>query len=155
MKRIVLVSSLFVVLLAIVAAAQGGLTPFGNGHGAFRGNTWVPSTFQMIFGDNATTDVSLQKNGSNVLGISGNVGGQGSTANTTTSPAAPFAWGTVSLSGGTTTVTFSKAFANAPVCIASDQTGANAVKSAPTATTDVLTGTTTDSIAWACFGNPH
>lgn len=62
---------------------------------------------------------------------------------------------TTNLSGGTATVTFGTAFQVAPICTATDQTAANPVAAAPTATQLVLTGTTTDTIAWTCSGNPN
>lgn len=63
--------------------------------------------------------------------------------------------GTKVLSGGTGTITFTKQFQTVPICTATDQTAANPVKVAPTATQLVLTGTTTDTIAWRCDGNPN
>jgi hypothetical protein len=62
---------------------------------------------------------------------------------------------TATLSGGTVTVTFPTAYSSTPVCIATDQTNADAVKAAPTASTLVLTGNSTDVIAWLCVGNPN
>jgi hypothetical protein len=62
---------------------------------------------------------------------------------------------TVTLSGGTATKTFTTAYGSAPVCVGTDQTAAAAVKIAPTTTTAVVTGTTTDVISVACFGNPN
>lgn len=93
-------SLVVVLLLATLAVAQ---TPFGNGRGAFRGSVYVPSVYSLIFGDNTSSDVYLAKNGSNVVGITGNIGGSGTTANTTTTPAGPYAWGSVALSSGTAT----------------------------------------------------
>jgi hypothetical protein len=63
--------------------------------------------------------------------------------------------GTATLSSGTVTVTFATAFASAPVCVATDQTAANAVKVAPTTTNLVITGTGADVIAYQCIGNPN
>jgi hypothetical protein len=62
---------------------------------------------------------------------------------------------TVTLSGGTATKTFTTAYGSAPVCVGTDQTAAAAVKIAPTTTTAVVTGTSTDVIAVGCFGNPN
>jgi hypothetical protein len=144
-----------VFLLVVSAFAQG--TPFGNGRGSFRGPVYVPSVFSLIFGDNTSTDVYLAKNGSNVVGISGNLGASGSTANTTTTPASPVAWGTVAMSSNTATVTFPKAFTNVPVCVGTDFTTANLVKIAPTATTAVISDTVgaSDVIQYICVGNPN
>lgn len=143
-----------VFVLAIGTFGQG--TPFGNGRGAFRGPVYVPSVFQLIFGDNTSSDVALAKNGANVVGITGNIGGSGSVANTTVTPAGPFAWGTSASTSGGGTVTFKVAFTNVPVCFAVDQTTAAGLKVAPTASTIVWTGaTTTDVVAWGCFGNPN
>jgi hypothetical protein len=58
--------------------------------------------------------------------------------------------GTVALVGGTATVTFPRSYPTTPVCTANDQTAANAVQTAPTTTVVVLTGTSTDTIAWSC-----
>ena len=140
--------------LAVLAALTLAQTPNGI-RNAFTGNIQLPAGYVFTFGNGVTAgDVSLGKNGTNVLGLTGNFGASGSTANTTTSPASPVSWGTVALSG-TTTVTFKVPFANTPVCVATDQTAANAAWSAPTATTIVLKGTGTDVLAWACFGNPN
>lgn len=149
-------SLIVVLVLAGLAFAQG--TPFGNGRGAFRGQVYVPSVFGITFGDNTASDVTLTKNGSNVVGITGNIGGSGSTANTTAAPAGPFAWGTAGSSSSTVTVTFAKPFTNAPVCYAADQTTANAVKVTSNATTVTIANsgaTDTDTVAWFCLGNPN
>lgn len=142
-------------LLVIATFGQG--TPFGNGRGAFRGTVYVPSVFGLVFGDNTTTDITLTKNGANVIGVSGNVGGGGSVANTTTAPAGPFAWGQVALSSNTATVVFAKPFTNVPICLATDQTTAQLVKALATASQVVITDTVgaTDVVSWACFGNPN
>lgn len=146
-----------VVTLTALVFAQG--TPFGNGRGAFRGDVYVPSVFNLWFGDNTSSDVNLQKNGSSNIGVGGHLGGLGTTANTTASPAGAWAFGTVASSSSSATVTFAKPFAVAPVCVATDQTTANTVKSAPNSNgqTVVFTNsgsTDTDVIAYACFGNP-
>jgi hypothetical protein len=143
------VVALLVLALAAVAQSPNGV------RGWFAGNVGLSSGYSLIFGDNLASDVLMGKNGSNVVGITGNIGGAGSAVNSTTSPAGPFSWGRVTLSGGAATVTFAKPFTNAPVCMGTDQTAANAVKIAPTNTTAVFTGTTTDVIAYACFGNPN
>lgn len=145
-------------LLAVAAAMLTFQAPVSAQQGIggpIARDMWVPSAFRFFFGDVTTSDIYLQKNGANVLGMSGAMGGLGTTANTTTSPAGPFDWGSVALSGGAATVTFSKPFTNAPICIATDATAANAVRVNPTATTLALTGTTTDTIDYACFGNPN
>lgn len=148
------IGALFILAL-VVATAVVAQSPNGI-RGAFAGNLQLPAPFTLTFGTGAlSSDVALGKNGANVVGVTGDIGGSGATANTTTSPAGPFAWGTVALSGGAATVTFKTPFANAPVCTANDQTAANAVKTAPTATTLVLAGTTTDVIAYHCLGNPN
>src|SRR5690348_16328128 len=122
--------SLAFIMVAVVLA-QG--TPFGNGRGAFRGDVYVPSSFNLWFGDNTSSDVSFQKNGASNVGIAGHLGAQGSTANTTTTPGASAAWGVVTLSSNTATVTFKTPFVAQPVCIATDQTTAQLVKAAPNA----------------------
>jgi hypothetical protein len=59
-------------------------------------------------------------------------------------------------SSGTMTYTFVNTWVAAPVCVASDQTTADALKVAVTTTTLTVTGaTTTDSIAYVCVGNPN
>lgn len=57
--------------------------------------------------------------------------------------------------GTSCAVTFHQAYAVAPVCVATDQTAAAAVKSVPTTTGVTLTGTGTDVIAYHCFANPN
>src|SRR5436853_7654962 len=103
---LVVVGVIFLVVFSILftVEAQQGI------RGPISGDMWVPSAFRFIFGDIiAADDIYLQKNGVNNLGISGHLGGHSSTANTTTTPAGNWAWGTVALSGGTATVTFAKA----------------------------------------------
>src|SRR5205807_79387 len=82
-----------------------------------RGDIWIPSAFRVIFGAIiAADDIYLQKNSVNNLGLSGHLGGNSSTANTTPTPAGNWAWGTVALPASTTvTVTFAKTFVVAPV----------------------------------------
>jgi hypothetical protein len=64
--------------------------------------------------------------------------------------------GTATLAGGTVTVTFpSPGYNSAPVCTASDTTSAAAIKTATTATTLIVTGTGTDTVAYICAGNPN
>jgi hypothetical protein len=63
--------------------------------------------------------------------------------------------GVITLAAGTATLTFSNVFQVAPICVATDQTAANAVKTAPTASNVVFTGTTTDVIQYVCVGNPN
>jgi len=156
----------------LFSAVRGALAVFGvfalafllvvagyaqwNGNQASR-NLLIPSVFYLAFGDTTTSDIYLQKNGVNVLGISGNVGGGGSVANTTTAPAGPFAWGQVTLAANTATVVFAKPFTNAPICFATDQTTPQLVKALATATQVVLTDTVgaTDVVSWGCFGNPN
>lgn len=146
-------------LVVILVAALVAMAQSPNGvRGAFTGNIQLPSGYTFTFGTGtATTDVSLTKNGSNVLGVNGNIGGAGAVANTTTTPAGPFAWGTVALSGGTATVTFKLPFAVKPVCVGNDQTATNAVGMVPNANglTLVINGTTTDTIEYMCKGNPN
>jgi hypothetical protein len=55
--------------LVMVVFAQG--TPFGNGRGAFRGDVYVPSVFNLWFGDVTSTDVRLSKTGAGIIGVSG------------------------------------------------------------------------------------
>lgn len=59
----------------------------------------------------------------------------------------------VTLSAGTATWTFQQSFANTPVCVASDQTAANAVKVVPSTTSVTLTGTSSDVLGVICIGN--
>jgi len=151
------VVTFFVAILTALVVGPAWSQSGGMLRGHFGASINVPSVFSLIFGDVTSTDVYLAKNGANVLGVSGNIGGGGSTANTTTAPAGPFAWGQVALSGGTATVTFAKPFAVKPACVANDQTATNAVGVQPNANgqTLVLNGTTTDTVMWACFGNPN
>lgn len=138
--------------LALMAQSPNGI------RGAFTGNLQLPSPFTLTFGTGAlANDVSIGKNGANVAGITGNLGGSGAVANTTITPAGPFAWGTVALSSNTATVTFAKPFAVTPSCQVTDQTTPQLVKAAPTATTVVITDTVgaSDVVAWVCFGNPN
>jgi hypothetical protein len=63
--------------------------------------------------------------------------------------------GTKTLAAGSGTVTFTRAYANAPVCVATDTTAVNAVQAATSTTALTLTGTSTDVIAYMCAGNPN
>lgn len=63
--------------------------------------------------------------------------------------------GTKTLSGGAGTVTFVNAYTAAPVCTCTDQTTAAAVKCSTSTTALTIAGTTTDVIAYACYGNPN
>jgi len=63
--------------------------------------------------------------------------------------------GSVALSGGAATVTFSPSFQSAPVCTASDTSGAHVVQASTTASGLSLTGTGTDVVAYICVGNPN
>ena len=141
-----------VLTIGVHVNAQQGL------RGPTTGELWIPSVFDLRFGDVTTTDILLQRNGANVLGVTGAIGGAGAVANTTTTPAGPFNWGTVAMSSNTATVTFKVPYAVAPMCVATEVTGVFAVKIAPTSTTAVITNTgggATDTINWACFGNPN
>jgi hypothetical protein len=69
------------------------------------------------------------------------------------SAAAQFA-GTCTL-GTNCVISFVSHFGSTPVCVGTDQTSANAVKSAPTVSGVTFTGTGTDVIAWVCVGNPN
>lgn len=60
--------------------------------------------------------------------------------------------GFITLSGGTGTYTFSGTYTSAPVCTASDKTGANAVGVSTSTTVLTLTGTSTDVINYICIG---
>lgn len=132
--RLIYVLPLAVILVAaMVAMAQ---SPNGI-RGAFTGNLQLPSPFTFQFGNHVNGDV----------------------ANSTITPASSAAWGTVALPASTTvTVTFKTAFNVAPVCVLNDQTNTGVtLKSAPTATTLVITasGSSSDVIAYHCFGNPN
>lgn len=63
--------------------------------------------------------------------------------------------GTVTLSGGSASVTFNPAFLSAPACVASDGTGKNPVQVSTTTTTLTLAGTGADSVSYVCIGNPN
>jgi hypothetical protein len=68
--------------------------------------------------------------------------------------------GTIALTSGTpstATFTFTSPYSSAPVCVASDQTSASAIKVAPSTTNVVFTGpnSVTDTIAFICVGNPN
>lgn len=63
--------------------------------------------------------------------------------------------GVITLSAGAATLTFTNAFQAAPACVGTDQTAANAVKISTTTTAATFAGTTTDVIAYACYGNPN
>lgn len=64
--------------------------------------------------------------------------------------------GTVSLVGGTATVTFPTPFASTPVCVANDQSAIATVRVQPSTTSVILTQSSgTDTIAWMCIGNPN
>jgi hypothetical protein len=54
-------------------------------------------------------------------------------------------------------VSFSSSYSpnHPPVCVGTDQTGANPVKSVPTTSGVSFAGTGTDVIAWVCVGNPN
>jgi hypothetical protein len=58
--------------------------------------------------------------------------------------------GTITLSGGAGSHTFVTAYTAAPVCTATDTTGANAVKVTSTTAAVSISGTGTDSVAWIC-----
>lgn len=58
--------------------------------------------------------------------------------------------GTITLSGGSGSHTFAKPYGAAPVCTASDTTGAAAVKVTSSATAVSISGTGTDVVAWIC-----
>lgn len=68
--------------------------------------------------------------------------------------------GTIALTSGTpstATFTFTTPYTSTPVCTASDQTSASAIKVAPSTTNVVFTGpnSVTDTIAFICVGNPN
>ena len=83
----------------------------------------------------------------------GNTGGAMAAQKINQSAATKFA-GTCTL-GTSCVITFATAYTSTPVCIGTDQTAIAAVKSAPSNTGVTFTGTGTDVIAWACFGNPN
>jgi len=56
---------------------------------------------------------------------------------------------------GTCTMTFNTHWSVAPVCVASDQTSAGAIKVAPSTTQVVFSGPSSDVVAYHCFGNPN
>jgi hypothetical protein len=145
-------------LVALFAFALMAQSPNGV-HGAFTGNLQLPSPFTFTFGTGQlANDVSIGKNGANVLGHTGNIGGSGAVANTTITPAGPFAWGKVTFSAATTVVpVFAKAFAVAPVCIVTAEAGALTYTVTPTASQVTITGSSSSSNAvdYVCFGNPN
>ena len=116
--------------------------------GAFAGDTYVRSVFKIVFGDAVSSDVYLTKGAANTLAL-GPVG-----AHFGFSAANPDAVGTCTL-GTNCAITFTNAYAIAPVCVGTDQTAAAAVKSAPTTTGVTFTGTGTDVIAYQCDANPN
>jgi hypothetical protein len=59
--------------------------------------------------------------------------------------------GKLTLSSGSATYTFTGSYASAPVCTASDTTGANAVKVTTTTTALTLTGTGSDALNYECM----
>lgn len=123
-------------LAVILVAAMVAMAQSPNGiRGAFTGNLQLPSPFTFQFGNHVNGDV----------------------ANSTITPASSAAWGTVTLSSNTATVTFKTPFNVAPACVVTDQTTAQLVKAAPTAATVVISDTVgaTDVIAYHCFGNPN
>jgi hypothetical protein len=63
--------------------------------------------------------------------------------------------GTKTLAAGSGTVTFTRAYASAPVCVATDTTAVAAVQAATSTTALTITGTGTDVIAYMCAGNPN
>ena len=60
--------------------------------------------------------------------------------------------GTLALSGGTATYTFTATYLTAPLCIATDSTATNAVQASATTTVLTLTGTGTDHVTYHCIG---
>lgn len=58
--------------------------------------------------------------------------------------------GQITLSSGAGSYSFSGTYTSAPICTATDATGANAVKAAVTTTTLSLTGTSSDVINYVC-----
>jgi hypothetical protein len=64
--------------------------------------------------------------------------------------------GVATLSGGTTTVAFAHGgFYSTPICVGADQTAANPVALSATATQLVISGHSSDQVAWMCIGNPN
>ena len=63
--------------------------------------------------------------------------------------------GTVTLSSGAATLNFTNNYQSAPACVGTDQTAANAVKISTTTSAATFAGTTSDVIAYACYGNPN
>lgn len=62
----------------------------------------------------------------------------------------PISSGTVTLSAGAGSHSFTNAYTNTPICTAVDQTNADAVKVTATASTITFAGNSTDVIAWSC-----
>lgn len=58
--------------------------------------------------------------------------------------------GSVTLSGGAGSYTFTGTYAVAPICVATDATAAAATKASATTTTLTLAGTTTDVLKYVC-----
>jgi hypothetical protein len=61
--------------------------------------------------------------------------------------------GSVTLSGGAATVTFTNAYAHAPACVGTDQTAKNVVEITPTTTGLTFAGTSSDVISYICAAN--
>jgi hypothetical protein len=66
-----------------IAYAQSG----NDIHGAFNGPIQLPSVFAFVFGDNVSSDITMQKTAANVLTIAGGI------------PALTYAKGTVTTNG--------------------------------------------------------
>jgi hypothetical protein len=63
--------------------------------------------------------------------------------------------GTVTLLGGTATVTFLWPYLYKPSCFANDETTAGAAKAVGSTTSVVITGGPSDEVDWICRGNPY
>lgn len=65
---------MFLSVAGLVGIAGLTLAQTPNGiHGAFNGPLQLPSVFKMVFGDNVSSDVALQKTAANILTVSNGI----------------------------------------------------------------------------------
>jgi hypothetical protein len=75
---------------------------------------------------------------------------------TCTSSSGTFEIGCVAaMTAGSVTISFAKAFANTPICTASDRTAIHATQVQPSTSSVTVQGTSTDTIQVICVGNPN
>lgn len=125
--------------LTIVAQTPNGIK------GAFGGSVYVVPPHRLWFGSGIAGDVRLVKGAANTLAL-----GPAAGAHLGNEASNPDFVGTCTL-GTNCAVTFTSAYAAAPVCTATDTTAAAAVKVVTTTTTATFTGTGTDVIGYHCI----